>query len=421
MDASLWAASAVKALDMPPLDGDRRADVAIIGGGFTGCSAALHLAQKGVDAVVLEASEVGWGASGRNIGHVLPGLWINPDVIAKRAGPEHGSRLVEALGHAPETVYAVIERYCIDCDLVRKGVIRAADTHRGLRAIEAHVDQWRRRGASPELIDRQRTTELLGTERYLGGYIEHRSATIQPLSYVRGLARAALKEGATIHENTRITSVTREQGQWRVDADRGCVRADALIVATNTYSDDLMPNVRASIIPGGCFAYATEPMSENVRRTVLPAGHPVYDTQPVMAFARKDRDDRLILGSLGYLPRGDASRIHAWPNRVLRGIFPQLGEPNWAFKWAGSLGFTTNDIPRLHEPAPDMYVALGYNGRGIAQGTLWGKFLAERVTGMPAADLPLPVTPLKPVRFRQLWIMFYDAAFRAYRFRSLVD
>ena len=418
LDAALWAATAPPPLRAPPLVGELQADVVVVGAGITGASAALHLAERGVRVLALEAREVGWGASGRNIGHVLPGLWIDPDTIERRLGPEYGPRLVAALGAAPAGVYALIARHGIECDLVRKGVVRAADSERGLRGLRSQAAQWQRRGAPVELVDRDRAAALLGTERYRGAMIEHRSATIQPLSYVRGLARAAIAAGADLHEGTPVTRLARRDGRWRVETPGGAVAAEAVVLATNTYSDELWPGIRPSLIPGGCFAYATQPLGENVARTVLPAGHPMYDTQPVMTFARKDRDDRLILGSLGYLPRRGAG---AWADRVVGRLFPQLGDLAWSFRWAGSLGFTTEDLPRLHEPAPGLHVILGYNGRGIAQGTFWGRVLAARLADPEGTELPLPVTPVRPVRGRRLWMLAFDAAFRAYRLRSLLD
>lgn len=418
---SLWAATATGGGEYPPLEGEQRADVAIIGAGFTGASAALHLAGEGVDALVLEAAEVGWGGSGRNAGLVNAGLWLDPDEVVRRVGREHGPRFVEVFGRLPELVFELVEKYGIDCDLERKGVVRAAHSARALRALEAHVRQWRERGAAVEMLDGPRTAEMLGSERYRGALIDHRSATVQPLSYARGLARAATQEGARIHCDSRVIAMRREGGGWRLKTPRGEVRAEQVILATNAYSDDLWPGVRRSTIPIGCFAYATAPLGENVRNSVLPAGHAVYDTQPAMYFMRKDGEGRLLMGSLGYLPPADPARAGAWVNRAARWLFPQLGDPRWIFRWAGTIGFTPDHIPRVCELEPGLHMALGYNGRGIAPGTFWGKMLAARVRGAPASELPLPATALRPIRFRGLWQLFYETCFRAYRLRRILD
>ncbi len=417
---SLWAAEARPAAEHAPFEGERRADVAIIGGGYTGASAALHLAENGVDVVLLEAKEIGWGGSGRNGGLVNAGLWLNPDEVIKRIGPEYGPRFIEAFTFNTELVFDLIEKHGIECDLDRKGVVKAAHSASAMRGLEEHVRQWRARGAPLDLLDGASIREKLGTERYVGGLIDHRSATINPLGYARGLADAAQKAGAAVHCASPVTGLKRSGGRWLLRCGLGRIDAGSVILATNAYSDELWPGVRQSTIPVGCFVYASEPLGDNLRKSILPAGHAVYDTQPAMYFAAI-RHGRLAMGSLGYLPASAIEAPGAWVNRVQRWMFPQLGETAWRFKWAGTIGFTKDHIPRLHEPAEGLIMALGYNGRGIAPGTLWGKLLAERIMGKPAEELPLPITELRPATARGAWQLFYETAFRAYRVRRLLD
>ncbi|MBM3540596.1 MAG: FAD-binding oxidoreductase, partial [Alphaproteobacteria bacterium] len=184
-------------------------------------------------------------------------------------------------------------------------------------------------------------------------------------------------------------------------------------------SDGLWPGMRETIIPIGCFMFATEPLSQNVRQSVLEGNRALYDAQPNMVFARYDRDGRLIVGTLGYLPTDDMKSPRSWAQRTLRYLFPHLGPQTITHGWAGTIGFTSDHIPRIHEPAPGVHMALGYNGRGIGPGTYWGKMLAARVMGAPASDFPLPVSPVGKAPFRGLWAAFYETAFSAYRLRSL--
>ncbi|MBT6116360.1 MAG: FAD-binding oxidoreductase [Rhodospirillaceae bacterium] len=419
---SLWHATAAPAPETTPFEGEAQADVAIIGGGFTGCSTALHLALTGKSVILLEAKEFGWGGSGRNMGLVNAGSWLDPEEVIRRAGPVHGQRMLDGLNDAPQTVFDLVERYGIECDLVRKGVIKAAHNRRGFKALEEHARQWQARGANVELFNAGRAEELLGTKRYLGGIIDHRSAAIQPLSYVRGLASAAQTEGARLHTASPVTRLERRGETWRVSTARGVVTAGHVVLATNAYSDDLWPGVKQSVTPIGCYAFASEPLGENIRESILPGGHAMYDVQPVMNFARKDRDQRLMVGSLGYLPRANPGRSSAWVNRMLRRLFPQLDGISWSYKWAGTIGFTPDHLPRLHEPAENLIMTLGYNGRGIAPGTFWGQQITARIVdGKPLADMPLPVTPVRPIRRRVLWQAFYESAFSAYRLRNLIE
>ena len=419
MHDSLWYATAAPAPATTPLDGSRRADVVVIGGGFTGCSAALHLACAGAEVVLLEANEIGWGGSGRNAGLCNAGLWLDPDDVLDRVEPTHGPGLVAGLAAAPELVFDLIARYGIDCDLERNGVMRAAFDSAGLKGLERQADQWQRRGANVEVVDAEATREMLGTKRYCGAIVDHRSATLHPLSYVRGLAGAADAEGATLHAETRVSALERDGNGWRAVTPHGTVQTDSVVMATNAYSDDLWPGFKASTIPIGCFACATKPLGENIVRSVLPARRAMYDTQPAMYFARLDRDRRLILGSLGYMRVGDLGAPRAWPNRVLRWLFPQLGEVEWDYHWSGTIGFTPDHIPRLHAPAPGLFTVLGYNGRGIAPGTFFGRALGEWVGGAPPAELPLPITPVRPIALRRLRQLLYQTSFRAYLLRSL--
>ena len=417
---SLWYATAAPAPRTAPLDGDRRADVVVVGGGFTGCSTALHLAQDGADVVVLEANEIGWGGSGRNAGLCNAGLWLDPEEVVARLGQRHGPNLVVELGKAPQLVFDLVRRYGIDCDLERTGVMRAAFSAAHLRALEVHAHQWRERGANIELIDAAGAREMLGTTRYHGAIVDHRSATIQPLSYARGLARAAQAEGAAVHTGTPARALERDGQGWRVVTPSGTIRTETVVLATNAYSGNLWPGLRQSTIPIGCFACATVPLGENIATTVLPAGRAMYDTQPAIYFARLDRERRLILGSLGYPRIGDLANRRGWPNRVLRWLFPQLEGIEWEHHWSGTIGFTPDHIPRLHAPAPGLCAVLGYNGRGIAPGTFFGRTLARWVGGAPEAELPLPLGPVRPIAFRRARQLFYQTAFRASRLRSLL-
>ena len=212
---SLYAETARPAVATPPLDGDRRVDVCVIGGGFTGLSTALHLAQQGVDVAVLEAHEPGWGASGRNGGQVNPGLKHDPDQVEADFGADLGRRMVALSGDAPNVVFRLIERHQIECDALQSGTLRAAFGARDGAGIRASAEQWMRRDAPVELLDSDAAREVTGTDRYVCAMLDRRGGQVNPLSYARGLAQAAMQAGAAVHGATPALEVKRN-GTWDV-------------------------------------------------------------------------------------------------------------------------------------------------------------------------------------------------------------
>jgi glycine/D-amino acid oxidase-like deaminating enzyme len=403
---SLWTATATPAPDCPALEGAQRADVCIVGGGFTGLSAALHLAESGADVLLLEAGEPGFGASGRNGGQVIPGLKIDPDEIEARLGPERGGRLVELVGGAADFVFDLVRRYGIECEARQDGWIRAAHSESALRASLAGARQWRRRGAPIEELDRVRIAELTGTEGYAGGWLDHRGGALQPLSYARGLARAAQRRGIRLHGASLATGLRRDGAAWAVETWRGSVLARQVVLATNAYSDLAgpgrpWPGLAESVIPVHSYLVATRPLPDELRRTILPKGHAVSDTRRLLRYFRLDPAGRLVMGGRGKFRESRDQRDYRAVMRSVGELYPGLANPAWEFVWGGKVALTLDHWPHLHEPAPGLYAGLGYNGRGVAMATLMGRWLADRVQGVADRDAPFPVTPLRRVPFHR--------------------
>jgi glycine/D-amino acid oxidase-like deaminating enzyme len=406
---SLWTATAVPELSCSPLVGAGRADVCVVGGGFTGLSAALHLAEAGVDVTLLEAAEPGYGASGRNGGQVIPGLKLDPDAIEAWLGPERGGRVVELVGGAGDFVFDLVRRHAIPCEARQSGWIKAAHTVEALRAATATAREWRRRGAPVEELDRLRIGELTGTDAYQGGFVDHRAGVLQPLSYARGLAGAALKAGVRLHGGTLVTALRQDGSHWVVStAAGGAVQAEQVVLGTNGYTDLAgrdapWPRLAETVIPVYSYLVATQPLPENVRRTILPHGHAVSDAHRLLRYFRMDGAGRLVMGGRGkYRDSSDPADYRAVMATVTE-IYPQLGAPAWEFVWGGRVALTLDHLPHLHELAPGVHAALGYNGRGVAMATVLGKCLADRIRG--AGDGVFPATPLRPVplhRWRRL-------------------
>ena len=397
---SLYAETARPPVDTPPLDGDRRVSVAVIGGGFTGLSAALHLAERGVDVAVLEAHEPGWGASGRNGGQVNPGLKHDPDQVEADFGADVGGRMVAMSYDAPNVVFRLIERHQIACDALQSGTLRAAFHARSTPGIRATAEQCIRRDMQVELLEREPMQAVSGTNRYACALLDRRGGQVNPLGYARGLAQAAMQAGAAVHGATPALTVQRYGSAWHVETPTGTVRADKLILATNGYTGDLWPNLRRSIVPVYSAIVASEPLPDAIAQTIMPTRSVLYEMGSVTVYYRLDRGNRLLMG--GRSRRRDISEPHELQYLIdyaLR-LWPALHGIRWTHAWSGQLAVTQDHYPHVHEPDESVLVCLGYNGRGVAMSTAMGPQIARRVLG---GEIDMPITTLKEIPFHALW------------------
>jgi glycine/D-amino acid oxidase-like deaminating enzyme len=400
---SLYADTARPAPDTPPLDGDRNASVAIIGGGFTGLSAALHLAEQGTDVVLLEANEPGWGASGRNGGQVNPGLKHDPDQVEADFGADLGGRMVALSGNAPTVVFDLIQRHQIACAALQSGSLRAAMRPNGGKTLRGTAEQWLRRSAPVELLDRDAMRRTTGADRYHSAVLDRRGGQVNPLGYARGLAQAAQQRGAAIHGGTPVRRLRRNGSAWQVETPTGTVRADKLILATNGYTGDLWPDLRRSIVPVYSAIVATEKLPEALAQTIMPGKSVLYEIGSVTVYYRLDLDGRLLMGGRGVQHdiAGPAS-VQYLIDYALR-LWPALKGVKWTHGWNGQLAITPDHYPHIHEPADGVLVCLGYNGRGVAMSSAMGPELARRTLGGREADIAMPITGIKPIPFHALW------------------
>ncbi|MCU4653714.1 FAD-binding oxidoreductase [Roseibacterium sp. SDUM158016] len=410
---SLWDNTAEEPDHEAELPPGATADVAIVGGGFTGLSTALHGAERGLDCLVLEAQRIGHGGSGRNVGLVNAGVWHPPAAVRSTLGPTFGPRFIERFGAAPDYVFSLIEHHQIRCEATRNGTIHAAHSASGLKGLEGRHSDWSRLGAPVEMLDRERIAELAGTRRYLGGMLDRRAGTVNPMGYVRGLARAARGAGARIATGVRATGLRRENGGWIVETDRGPVKARFVVLGTNAYTDQLWPGLDRvfTLIP--YFQFATVPLGARAE-AVLPGRHGMWDTAQIMTSLRKDVHGRLFLGSMGRV-MGDARSglSHRWAARTLARLYPDLGPVEFEEAWHGDIALTPDHLPRIHRLAEGLYTPIGYNGRGITTGTIFGKAMVDLLTGIDPADLPLPMSGVRHVPATGLRARLYRAAFAA--------
>jgi glycine/D-amino acid oxidase-like deaminating enzyme len=405
----LWDATAPAAPVTYTLDRDVDADVVIVGAGFTGCSAALHLAQRGARVIVLEQHEIGFGGSGRNVGLVNAGMWVMPDELPRVLGEKYGERLLVQLGSAPSVVFDLIDRFAIECDATRNGTLHCAVGRSGLQEITERARQWQARGADVVLLDARQTALLVGTTCYDGALLDRRAGTIQPLAYVRGLAKAAMDLGASVFTGSAALRREESAGRWRIATARGTVTADCVLLTGDVYSTAVAAAIEREQVKLPYFQMATAPLSASVRRSILPEGQGAWDTKQILSSFRFDRSNRLIFGSVGALRGGGAGIHRAWIRRELARLFPQLGDVTLDYEWFGMIGMTSDALPRLHVHDRSVFSISGYNGRGIGPGTVMGRDLARLALGEVALEeLALPVTQLSPASLRFAKEAFYE-------------
>lgn len=410
----LWAETATGKPQLTSLEGEHKTEVAIIGGGYTGLSAALHLSLAGRSSILVEANDVGFGGAGRNVGLVNAGLWLMPEDVIKLVGQDHGQQLIDVLGASPDLVFSLIERYKIDCEAWRHGTLHCADSRTGYKALKERERQWKERGAPVRLLDREEAAEKIGTRAFLGALLDKRAGTVQPLSYAYGLARAALEEGARLYVKSPVLSLEKQGEAWRLTTPAGVILARSVIVAVQGYPEEAFKDQIHNIVPFNYFQFATQPLSPEVLKTVLPGRNGAWDTNLILSSYRLDAAGRLIVGSVGSLEDFAWSLKQAWVRRTIKKIFPQIPEVKLEHGWYGRIAMTTNHIPRFHVMGENLAMVTCYNGRGIGPGTVFGKLLADYMMEGSVEDIPLPLSQITPVSGRFLRGLFYEAGSRMY-------
>ncbi|HEX3846026.1 MAG TPA: FAD-binding oxidoreductase [Steroidobacteraceae bacterium] len=407
--AILYRDTAEPPVPTPPLDGDTRADVVVVGGGLTGLSTALHLAEGGAKVVLLEAEEPGWGASGRNGGQVNPGLKVDPDGIERDFGADLGRRMNAFAGGAPGLVFDLIARHGIRCDARRNGTLRAAVRAGHAAGVRTTAEQWARRGAPAEILEGAPLETMTGTGRYALAMLDRRGGDVNPLSFARGLAGVAVQAGARVHGGTRALGLARVGADWRARTARGTVSAAHVVLAGNGYTDGLWPGLARTVVPVFGAIAATAPLGERALREVMPSRAVLFESGAVTVYYRVDAGGRLLIGGRG--PQREISDIGAIRHLVghAEALWPAVRGAAWTHAWGGRLAMTRDHYPHIHEPAPGVSICLGYNGRGVAMGTAMGTQLARRILN-PSAPFDMPVTAMKGIALHAMWPLGVRAA-----------
>lgn len=409
MPRTSYTAGAGDPLGTPALVGTTKADVVVIGGGFVGCSAALNLAEGGRSVILLENNEIGWGAAGRNAGHVAPhASKLEPESVLKVYGPHYGPRLNEVGANAPQLVTDLADRLGIDISVVRGGILTGGHSMAAMDRLAARARYWQARGAAVELLDRKATIDVIGGDFYAGSIIDRRGIAINPLAFVRGIARAAVARGAEIHEQSKVVALTPQNDKWRVNTSAGEVSCDRVLLCTNAYTDDLWSGLRRTIVPVRGYQIWSKPISQNIRPQILRGISAMLDTRRLPTGVRLHPDGRLQFSGGPGIGREQAPDFEAKLDRV-RTLLPQLGTVEIDGWWSGWIAKGVADGWRMHRLANGLYAAIGCNGRGVAMGVVMGRELARCAMGVPEADLIMPLTEMH----RQFGYAFHEPAARA--------
>ncbi len=379
--ASYYAASAKPLERFAPLDGTIECDVCIVGAGFTGLSAGLHLAEAGLDAVILDAHRVGWGASGRNGGQVGSGQRVEQIELEHWLGKDEAQSLWQVGEASKAIVKSLIARHGIDCDL-QPGIVHCMHRPRYVEGARAYARKLNETYDYPHIrfVDRDEMRQMVGTEAYHGGTLDSDAAHLHPLKYVLGLALAAKAAGVRIFEQSPVEGYV--PGEVRTAA--GHVKAEHIVLACNGYLGKLDDDIAARVMPINNFIIATEPLDEAMAREIIRDNVAVSDSKFVINYYKLSADRRLLFGgreSYGYRFPGD---IKSFVRKAMLEIYPQLANTRIDYGWGGTLGITMRRMPYIRQLKPGVLTASGYSGHGVAMATLAGKMISDAITGTSA-------------------------------------
>lgn len=377
---SYYASSANPAPQRSPLIGEHETDVCVIGAGYTGLSTALLLLESGFRVTVLEAAQVGFGASGRNGGQIVNSYSRDIDVIERSATPHAAALLGQMAFEGGPIIRERIERYNIQCDLKNGGVF-AAFNAKQMGHLAAQKSLWERYGHTQlELLDRQAIRRVVACDNYIGGLLDHSGGHIHPLNLALGEAAAVELLGGTIHEQSPVMRI--ERGASPVaHTPQGRVRAKFLVVAGNAYLGNLLPELAAKSMPCGSQVIATEPLREELARSLLPQDYCVEDCNYLLDYYRLSADRRLIYGGGVTYGARDPANIEAIIRPKMLNTFPQLQSVKIDFAWTGNFLLTLSRLPQVGRIGDNIYYSQGCSGHGVTYTHLAGKVLAEVLRG----------------------------------------
>ncbi len=380
-EQSYYAATALGMKDYPPLLGDQETDICIIGGGFTGVSAALHLAEAGFKVTLLEANKIGWGASGRNGGQICEGHNMAHEDLIKLVGKDAADILWQCSVDSVALVKNLVRRHHIDCDL-SAGVLHVAAKCRHVDELKEAVDYKRNtlKHDSIEFLDADQVASMLGTERYYAGEYYRDGAHINPLNFVIGMAKAAHDLGANIFEESAVIEYS-QGAQPEVRTAKGKVRCRYILFACNGYLGSLNGSAARKIMPINNFIIATEPLADEVANRINPKRVAVADSKFVVNYFRLSADNRMLWGGGENYTPSFPKDIAGFVKKHMIEVYPELARTRVDYAWGGTLAITLNRMPYIARQHENIFVAQGYSGHGVALATFAGALFAKMVQG----------------------------------------
>lgn len=419
---SLWQATAAPTVMAPALRGREEAEIIIIGAGYTGLSTALHLAEMDQDVAVIEADEPGTGGSGRNGGQLIPGLRHFTDELVAKYGDELGRRIHAFGAQDADYTFALIKRLGLQCDATRSGWIQAAENASEIKDGQLRCDAWAKHGAPTRVLNRQEFSNMTGTDAYIGGWLDERGGSVQPLSYARELARAAVRAGARLYLRSPVTAMQPVAGGWEVTASQGSIRGKKLLLATNAFTGRLHSPVARSQLDVWSFQIASRPLNAVEQARILPSRVIVSDTRRVLRYFRLDRDNRIVVGGKGTLTAPKDAGAFELQLTMLKKLYPEVADAGFDYAWGGQIGITTDRLPRLFSIGHDAWAVLQDNGKGVAWCTAMGLPLAELLSGCDPRNLPLvPLQSPQPIPLHALRKAYVAVGNTWLRFLDLTD
>lgn len=378
-----------------------RVDVAVIGGGYTGLSAARTLARSGVEVAVLEAETIGWGASSRNGGMVLTGLKLGMGTVLKRYGRDIARRLFQCSLESIDTVEQIVEEESIDCGFARTGHLLAANKPKHFEALQEEAAFMEKEfDHKVHLVPKEQQREEIGTDLYHGGLVDEASGGLNPARYVAGLACAAEKAGAALHARARVHRIGRSGSRFLVETERGSLSAGSVLVGTSGYTGHVTKGLQKKIIPIGSYIIATERLPEALAHELSPKNRMIFDYKHYLNYFRLWENRLIFGGRAAFFPEtaNTIERSAEILRREMVGVYPQLRDARVEYVWGGTLDFAFDRMTHVGE-LDGIYYSLGYAGHGVAMATHLGRTVAEAmikgtIKEHPFNLFPFPSAPL---------------------------